>query len=186
MFKDKGSKFIGFAYHIEDESQIKHYTDILKENHYKARHWCYAWRLGVEKVSYRVNDDGEPNNSAGNPIYGQIMSYELTNILVVVIRYFGGTKLGVGGLVNAYKTAASSVLNASQIIQKTIDVIFELKFEYQHINKVMRLIKERKIQLISQAMNMNCHFKISVRLSEAEGVKWAFENLRCVKIKECG
>lgn len=184
VFKDKGSKFIGYAYSVSNEAQIKNHIETLKESHYKARHWCYAWRLGVKKNTFRVNDDGEPNNSAGNPIYRQILSNELTNVLVVVVRYFGGTKLGVGGLINAYRSAASLVLEASQVVQRTIDVIFELKFEYADMNKVMRLVKERKIKVVNQEMNIQCEFKISVRLNEAENTKSAFENLRCVRIKE--
>lgn len=183
VFKDKGSKFIGYAFPVSNEEQIKTQLDALKVNHHKARHWCYAWKLGVEKFSFRANDDGEPNNSAGNPIYGQILSNDLTNILVVVVRYFGGTKLGVGRLINAYKTSAKSALEVSQIIQKTIDIDFELKFEYIDMNKVMRLIKEKGIHIVSQEMNIQCHLKISIRKNEAENIKLAFKNLRCVQIK---
>jgi len=183
VFKDKGSKFIGYAFPVSNEEQIKMQLDALKVNHHKARHWCYAWKLGVEKFSFRANDDGEPNNSAGNPIYGQILSNDLTNILVVVVRYFGGTKLGVGGLINAYKTSAKSALEVSQIIQKTMDIDFELKFEYIDMNKVMRLIKEKGIHIVSQEMNIQCHLKISIRKNEAENIKLAFKNLRCVQIK---
>ena len=183
VFKDKGSKFIGYAFPVSNEEQIKMQLDALKVNHHKARHWCYAWKLGVEKFSFRANDDGEPNNSAGNPIYGQILSNDLTNILVVVVRYFGGTKLGVGGLINAYKTSAKSALEVSQIIQKTMDIDFELEFEYIDMNKVMRLIKEKGIHIVSQEMNIQCHLKISIRKNEAENIKLAFKNLRCVQIK---
>lgn len=183
VFKDKGSKFIGYAFPVSNEKQIKMELDALKVNHHKARHWCYAWKLGVEKFSFRANDDGEPNNSAGNPIYGQILSNDLTNILVVVVRYFGGTKLGVGGLINAYKTSAKLALEVSQIIQKTMDIDFELKFEYIDMNKVMRLIKEKGIHIVSQEMNIQCHLKISIRKNEAENIKLAFKNLRCVQIK---
>lgn len=183
VFKDKGSKFLGYTFPISNEDQIKKHIEILKENHFKARHWCYAWRLGVEKFTFRANDDGEPNNSAGNPIYGQILSYELTNVLIVIVRYFGGTKLGVGGLVNAYKTSASYAIEASQIIQKTVDVYFELKFEYIDMNKIMRVVKEKNITIVSQEMNMDCNFKISVRKKEAESTKKIFENLRCIQIK---
>ncbi|MCF6297511.1 MAG: YigZ family protein [Flavobacteriaceae bacterium] len=184
IFKDKGSKFLGHTFPVSNEEQIKLYIDILKENHHKARHWCYAWRLGLEKFSFRANDDGEPNNSAGNPIYGQILSNGLTNVLVVVVRYFGGTKLGVGGLINAYKTSARFAIEASQVIQKTIDVDFELKFEYADMNKIMRVIKEKEIHIVSQKMNVDCNFKISVRKKEAKDIKKIFEELRCVKVKK--
>ena len=183
IFKDRGSKFLGYAFPISSDKEVSPIISQLKDNHHKARHWCYAWRLGVEKVSFRVNDDGEPNNSAGNPIYGQILSFDLTNVLIVVVRYFGGTKLGVGGLINAYKTSAKLALEASEIIQKTIDVNFELRFDYVNMNKVMRLIKERNINIVRQEMNMNCNFEISIRKKDAERIKSAFENLRCVQIK---
>ena len=183
IFKDRGSKFLGYAFQISSKEEVNPIISKLKDNHHKARHWCYAWRLGVEKVSFRVNDDGEPNNSAGNPIYGQILSFDLTNILVVVVRYFGGTKLGVGGLINAYKTSAKLSLNASEIIQKTIDVNFELQFDYVDMDKVMRLIKEKNIHIIHQEMHMSCNFEISIRKKDADSIKNAFENLRCVQIK---
>ena len=184
IFKDRGSKFLGYAFPISSEKEVAPIITILKEKHHKARHWCYAWRLGVEDNQFRANDDGEPNNSAGQPIYGQILSFKLTNILIVVVRYFGGTKLGVGGLINAYKTAAKMALEESEIIEKTIDVHFELKFDYIDMNKVMRLIKEKKINLLDQQMQMDCNFEISVRKKDAEKIKKAFEDLRCVNIKK--
>lgn len=183
IFKDKGSKFLGYAFPVENEDQIKNKILYLKELHHKARHWCYAWRLGTEKFRFRANDDGEPNNSAGNPIYGKILSQDLTNILIVVVRYFGGTKLGVGGLINAYRTSAGMAIEASKIIQKTIDVNFELRFEYIDMNKIMRLIKEKDLKIIRQEMNMDCIFEISVRKKNAENIIKNFEELRCVKIK---
>ena len=151
-FKDKGSKFIGYAFPLEREEDVKKIIQGLKEAHLKARHWCYAWSLGMseKEVRFRANDDGEPGNSAGQPIYRQILSKELTNILVVVVRYFGGTKLGVGGLVNAYKTAAELALEASSIVEKTIDIRFQLIFEYIDMDKVMQVIKERNLTIKSQ------------------------------------
>lgn len=183
IFKDRGSKFLGYAFQISSKEEVNPIISKLKDNHHKARHWCYAWRLGVEKVSFRVNDDGEPNNSAGNPIYGQILSFDLTNVLVVVVRYFGGTKLGVGGLINAYRTSAKLSLDTSEIIQKTIDVNFELQFDYVDMDKVMRLIKEKNIHIIHQEMHMSCNFEISIRKKDADSIKSAFKNLRCVQIK---
>jgi uncharacterized YigZ family protein len=156
----------------------------LKKKHHAARHWCYAWQLGVEDKSYRVNDDGEPNNSAGNPIYGQILSKDITNILVVVVRYFGGTKLGVGGLINAYKTTAKLVLDEAIIVDKTVNVIFLLTFEYQHMNKVMRIIKENNLDILEQKMEVNCSFLIGVRKKNAIKISQLFTDLRCLKIKE--
>ena len=184
IFKDRGSKFLGYAYPISSENEVAPLITNLKEKHHKARHWCYAWRLGVENNRFRANDDGEPNNSAGQPIYGQILSFELTNVLIVVVRYFGGTKLGVGGLINAYKTAAKMALEESEVIKKTIDTHFELNFEYVNMNKVMRLIKEKKINLLKQEMQMDCNFEISVRKKNADNIKKAFDDLRCINIKK--
>ena len=184
LYKEKGSKFLGYAFPISSEEDVAPILQELKIKHHKARHWCYAWRLGVEYETFRVNDDGEPNNSAGQPIYGQLLSYDLTNVLVVVVRYFGGTKLGVGGLVQAYKTAANLALEASRIIQKTVDVFFEIKFDYVHMNKIMRIIKEENITIIEQNMEISCCFKISIRKREAENVRSKIENLRCATIIE--
>jgi len=184
LFKEKGSKFIGYVYPITSEDEAKIYLEELKKKHHTARHWCYAWQLGVEEIHYRANDDGEPNNSAGQPIYGQILSKDITNVLVVVVRYFGGTKLGVGGLINAYKTTAKLILDEAIIVQKTIDVYYQLIFEYQDMNKMMRIVKEQDLNLIQQKMELNCEFLISVRKKNADKVKQLFLDLRCVKIKE--
>lgn len=184
IYKEKGSKFIGYAYPIKNEDEVKVIIDALKSQHHKARHWCYAWQLGVESIQYRINDDGEPNNSAGQPIYGQILSKNLTNILIVVVRYFGGTKLGVGGLVNAYKTAAQLAIDSSKIVSRTINTHFVLNFEYRYMNNVMRIIKEKKAIIVNQEMNLDCQFEISVRKKNSGEVRLAFEELRQIKIKE--
>lgn len=184
IFKDRGSKFLGYAYPLQCEDQVKGIIDRLKKDHHKARHCCYAWQIGTDAVQFRVNDDGEPNNSAGQPIYGQILSKELTNILVVVVRYFGGIKLGVGGLVNAYKTVAQLALESSHITTKTIDDHFKLLFEYPIMNKVMRIIKENNVTIISQKMELKCEFEVSIRKKEALKVKTALDDLRHVLIIE--
>lgn len=184
MYKEKGSKFIGYAYPVSSEEEIKQHIAKLKKEHYAARHWCYAWKLGVEDVRYRVNDDGEPNNSAGQPIYGQILSKDLTNVLVVVVRYFGGTKLGVGGLINAYKTAAKLILEESVIIEKIIKESVWIQFEYKDMNKVMRIIKDFQLEILSQKMELNCEYKLAVRRKNYLEVLGNLESLRCVKIKE--
>ena len=147
LFKDKNSKFFGYAFPVNNEAEVKSHLEQLKKEHHTARHWCYAYQLGTETITYRANDDGEPNNSAGMPIYGQIQSFEVTNMLIVVVRYFGGVKLGVGGLVNAYKTAAQMALEVSNIIEKTINIDYLISFDYKNMNKVMRIIKERKLNL---------------------------------------
>ncbi len=140
--------------------------------------------MGVEEKSYRVNDDGEPNNSAGNPIYGQILSKDITNVLVVVVRYFGGTKLGVGGLITAYKTTAKLILDEATIVDKTVNVNFQLIFEYQDMDKVMRIVKENNLEILEQKMNLNCTFLIEVRKKNAAKIVQLFNDLRCLKIRE--
>ena len=131
LFKDKNSKFFGYAFPALNEDDVKLHLEQLKKEHPSARHWCYAYQLGTETISYRANDDGEPNNSAGMPIYGQIQSFEVTNILIVVVRYFGGVKLGVGGVINAYKTTAQLALETSKIVNKTINVQYLISFDYK-------------------------------------------------------
>ncbi|WP_233098783.1 IMPACT family protein [Aureibaculum flavum] len=183
LFKDRGSKFLGYAYPLVNEGNVKQLIDNLKSQHHKARHWCYAWQVGIEDVHYRVNDDGEPNNSAGQPIYGQILSKDVTNVLVVVVRYFGGTKLGVGGLVNAYKTAAQLALESSKIVIKTINTQFQLSFEYAQMNVVMRIIKETSADIVEQIMEMKCEFVITIRKSEAKKLQLALEESRYINWK---
>jgi uncharacterized YigZ family protein len=166
LFKEKNSKFYGFAFPVTSETEVKIHIEQLKKEHFSARHWCYAYQMGTTTLQYRANDDGEPNNSAGMPIYGQIQSFELTNVLVVVVRYFGGVKLGVGGLISAYRETAKMALEQSHIIEKTIDVHFLLTFDYKNMNKVMRTIKEKSDSLSkngSQLPNRNCYPKKKCR-----------------------
>ncbi|WP_276381461.1 YigZ family protein [Flavobacterium sp. H4147] len=156
LFKEKGSKFFGYAYPIESEEEVKPIIENLRKLHPHAVHYCYAYQLGTApKISYRANDDGEPNNTAGAPIYGQIQSFGVTNVLVVVVRIFGGIKLGVGGLISAYRTTAQMTLEVCEIIEKTIDVQFLISFDYKNMNKVMRVIKEKKLEITSQEMEMD-------------------------------
>ncbi|WP_411894808.1 IMPACT family protein [Winogradskyella sp. A2] len=183
LFKDKNSKFCGYAYPIHNEIEIKNYLTNLKKEHHTARHWCYAYKLGTEKFVYRVNDDGEPNNSAGMPIYGQIQSFEITNVLVVVIRYFGGVKLGVGGLINAYRTGAQFALESATIIEKTINQSFSLKFEYKNLSKILRILKENQVEISKQNLEVDCLLEISVRKSNASKVFELFKNFYGVDIR---
>ena len=183
LFKDKGSKFYGYAFPVTNEEEIKEKIELLKKQHYNARHWCYAWQLGKRYDHYRANDDGEPSNSAGMPIYGQLQSFNVTNILVVVVRYFGGTKLGVGGLIKAYKNGAKLALENSIIIHKTIDEVFLIKFEYPEMNTIMRIIKDENISIINQKMELDCQFIISIRKKEAIRIFKIFENTYKVSIK---
>ncbi len=184
LFKDRGSKFYGYAFPVTAEDEVKVHLDDLRKKHYNARHWCYAWQLGKGYEQYRANDDGEPSNSAGMPIYGQLQSFDVTNILVVVVRYFGGTKLGVGGLIQAYKTGAQLALEASVIHEKTIDVEFLLKFEYPEMNVVMRIVKDEAINITHQKMELACEFTISIRKKDAEKIFSIFENTYKVDIKK--
>jgi uncharacterized YigZ family protein len=184
LFKEKGSKFFGYAFPVLNEDDVKDCLEELKKKHHSARHFCYAYQIGVEDVEYRANDDGEPNNSAGLPIYGQIQSFEVTNILIVSVRYFGGTKLGVGGLISAYKTSAQFTLEASEIIEKTIDVHFQLNFEYDLMNAVQRIIKDKNLEIIHQKLELACEYVISIRKKEAQTIFDIFDNLYKLDIKE--
>ncbi|RLD30426.1 MAG: YigZ family protein [Bacteroidetes bacterium] len=184
LFKDRGSKFIGYAIPVTSEEEIKEHLERLKKQHHSARHWCYAWQLGKEYEKYRANDDGEPSNSAGMPIYGQLQSFDVTCILVVVVRYFGGTKLGVGGLIKAYKTAAQFALKASVIVERTIDEDFLLKFDYPEMNRVMRIIKDENLTIKRQKMELDCEKTISVRRKDSERIFQIFENIYKVIIKK--
>jgi len=183
LFKDKNSKFFGYAFPVKNEDDIKAHIDNLKKEHHAARHWCYAYQIGTETIIYRANDDGEPNNSAGMPIYGQIQSFEVTNILIVVVRYFGGIKLGVGGLINAYKTTAKLTLEASRIIKKTININYLISFDYKNMNTVMRIIKERNLNILYQKLEMDCKITISVRKKEAQSIFETFDHLFEINIE---
>lgn len=184
LFKDKNSKFFGYLFPVSNIDAIKPHIEALKKEHHAARHWCYAYQLGTETITYRANDDGEPSNSAGMPIYGQIQSFGVTNVLIVIVRYFGGVKLGVGGLINAYRTASQMILEASTIIEKTININYLITFDYKNMNKVMRIIKEKKLTIINQKLELDCQITISVRKKEAESVFKTFNNLFEIKIKE--
>lgn len=184
LFKDKNSKFYGYAFPVLDEESIKQHILNLKKQHHSARHWCYAYQLGTEKITYRANDDGEPSNSAGQPIYGQIQSFDITNVLIVVVRYFGGVKLGVGGLINAYRTAAQLAIENTTIVEKTINSDYKITFDYKNMNKVMRIIKEKQIKIVNQKLELDCQIFISVRKKEANQVFEIFDQLYEVKIKD--
>ena len=183
LFKEKNSKFFGYAFPIDSEDQVKPLIEPLRKRHFNAVHFCYAYQIGTEKITFRANDDGEPSNSAGMPIYGQIQSQDLTNVLIVVVRFFGGTKLGVGGLITAYKTAAQMALEATSIIEKTIDVHYLISFDYKNMNKVMRVIKEKNLEIITQKMEMSCEIEIATRKKNATIVLETFENMFEVAIR---
>ena len=184
LFKEKNSKFFGYAFPVTTEEEIKEILERLRKEHFSARHWCYAYQMGTEKTQYRANDDGEPNNSAGMPIYGQIQSFEVTNVLIVVVRYFGGVKLGVGGLISAYKTAAQMAMEHSEIVERTIDKHFLISFGYANMNKVMRIIKEKNLQIITQKMEMDCEIEIAARKKNVQNLLDTFESLYEIKLTE--
>ena len=190
IFKEKSSKFFGYAYPIQSEDEVKPIIDILRKQHPHAVHYCYAYQIGTEKISYRANDDGEPSNTAGAPIYGQIQSFGLTNVLLVVVRIFGGIKLGVGGLITAYKTTAQMVLEEAEIIEKTIDIHFLISFDYKNMNKVMRVIKEKKLDIVTQTMGLEedsglalGKIEIKTRKKNAEMIFDIFDTLFEIEIK---
>ncbi len=165
-YKEKGSKFIALAYEVENEEEIKHYLEELKKEHFKARHHCYAWRLGQSKDNYRANDDGEPSSTAGRPILGQIDSFGLTNLLIVVVRYYGGTKLGTSGLKNAYKTAARAALELATIEERIIKSKFLLSIDYPQLSDVMNFLNQENIEIMdSEYTNEQVLLKLSIRNS---------------------
>ncbi|MEN8138363.1 MAG: YigZ family protein [Bacteroidota bacterium] len=183
LFKDKGSKFIGYAFYVENEEEVKGKIEEVKKIHYAARHHCYAYRFGTEEIKFRANDDGEPSHSAGDPILGQIVAKDLTNVLVIVVRYFGGVKLGVGGLIQAYKTAAKEILNECKIVTNTINKTFLVTLEYPELNQLMRFIKERNLNIIEQKMEMNCEVTLSIRLKDADSIYDKLSKMHKLKTK---
>ena len=178
IFKEKSSKFLGYAFPVTSEEEIKAHLEAVKKAHFSARHWCYAWQLGYGRHQrYRANDDGEPNNTAGIPIYGQIQSFELTNVLVIVVRYFGGIKLGVGGLVQAYKTTAQLTLQETEIEEKLITEELVINFDYPLMNKVMRIVKEQNLTVTAQHLTESCELHLAIRQSDYAKVEEIFNNL---------
>ena len=163
QFKIKGSKFIAFGYPVNSEEEIENKLKNLKKKFHNARHHCYAYRLGNEGKMYRYNDDGEPSGTAGKPIYGRLLSHELSNILMVVVRYFGGTLLGTSGLINAYRSATEDCIRNAKIIEQTIDIDVKISFGYEQINKVMRIIKDGAITIKNQNFENVCTMQLSIR-----------------------
>lgn len=168
LYKEKGSKFLAFAYPVQTESKIKEHLEALRKQYYDARHHCYAYVLGPRQEVYRANDDGEPSATAGRPIHGQILSQGLTDILVVVVRYFGGTKLGTSGLINAYKTATLDALQQAEVIEKIVMQRYRVRFPYEQMNQVMRIVKDLQLQVVEQQSDMQCVLILAVRLSESQ------------------
>ena len=168
IYKERSSKFLTYAYPVESEEEIKELLDALRKEYYDATHHCYAYRLGPQGETFRANDDGEPSGTAGKPILGQLLSADLTNCLVVVVRYFGGTKLGVSGLIQAYKESTADVIAVSKIIEKTVDRIIKVDFSYISMNGVMRIIKDMNPRIDEQIFDNLCTMKLRIRESEAD------------------
>jgi uncharacterized YigZ family protein len=177
LFKDKGSKFLSFIYPFEDENDLKKYIEPLRKEHFKAVHFCYAYRLGLDKNNFRINDDGEPSGSAGRPILNVLLSKEITNILVVVVRYWGGTLLGVPGLINAYKSATEEAISSAEIIEKTVNEIYQITFSYVQMNDIMRVVKEFDLKIINQQFDNQCVMNIEFRKSMASQVLGKLEKI---------
>ena len=182
-FKDKGSKFLAFAFPVNSEDETKPLLDQLKKEHHNARHHCYAWRLGKEEITYRANDDGEPSLTAGKPILGQLQSFGVTDIFLVVVRYFGGTLLGTSGLINAYKTAAAEALTNAKIATKIIEEKYTVHFTYPLMNDVMTIIKQENLNIIDTRFKIECDLDFAVRKSESKRIEEIFHNFYGVEIK---
>lgn len=183
LFKDKGSKFLAFAYPVRSEDEVRQHIERIKKEYFDARHHCYAYILGPRKDAWRANDDGEPSGTAGKPIYGQLLSHDLTDILVVVVRYFGGILLGTSGLINAYRSATRDALDHATVIEKTVDVGYRLHFGYEQMNDVMRILKENGLSFENQVFDMQCRLDIWVRQSLSVKVYDAIAKLRTVTIE---
>lgn len=180
-YKEKGSKFLAFAFPVRTDRQISQCLADLRKEYHDARHHCYAWRLGAEKELYRANDDGEPSGSAGKPIYGQIQSRDLSDVLVVVVRYFGGTLLGVGGLIRAYRAASSEALDGSLIIERRVYDRMSLKFGYDQMNSVMKLIKDYHLDFEDQVFDLDCSLTLKVWKRKSEQVVREFSKIEGCK-----
>ena len=183
IYRDKGSKFLAFAYPFQKEEQLKEIIAKLKSEHPKANHHCYAYRLTPDRSIFRANDDGEPSGTAGRPILNTLLSRDLTNILIIVVRYFGGTLLGVSGLINAYKQATEEALNKADVIYKTVQDVYQIKFEYPLMNDVMKIIKDEVLDNFNQEFDLSCKIEIAINKSEVTRIIGKLEMLTPIKLK---
>lgn len=186
LYTEKGSKFIALAFPVKTEEEIKTHLAAIKKTYYDARHHCYAYILGADKLTYRINDDGEPSGTAGRPIYGQLLSKDITNTLVVVVRYFGGTKLGVPGLINAYRSATIDALENNQIIEKTVDEYYKVSFDYLDMNKVMQILKSEYVTITNQDYDERQIISFFIRRREADKVVSALKKIEGAKVEVVG
>ncbi|MGB1032895.1 MAG: IMPACT family protein [Flavobacteriales bacterium] len=177
LYKVKGSKHFGYAFRVNNEDDIKLRLEQVKKEHHSARHHCYAWKLGMGEDNFRANDDGEPSNSAGKPIYGAILSADLTNILIVVVRYFGGTKLGVGGLIDAYRTAAKMAIEEANIVEEKLQTYFKISFPYPQMGAVMSAMKDMDLPVNEPIFEMHCTLSTQIRQANAQELEERFNDL---------
>jgi len=183
FFKEKGSRFLSYAFPVTNENQIHAILEDLRKQYHDARHHCYAWKLGTGPSHFRSNDDGEPCNSAGKPILGQILSFQLTNVLVIVVRYFGGTLLGVGGLIQAYKAATMDALKNARIIQQFVMVGYKLTFRYEEMNRVMKVLKDLNPEQWDQRFELDCELKLKIKKTDEKLLLKAFKHGSSVKLE---
>ena len=183
LYKEKGSRFISFAVPVDSLETIKELLNDYRKQFYDARHVCYAYMLGTERIDFRVNDDGEPSGTAGRPILGQINSNGLTNILIVVVRYFGGILLGTGGLVTAYKEAAADAIRNAEIVEQTVDCYFKISFDYLYMNDVMKAVKETNAQILQQGYEQNCVLELSIRKNDADALSEKLHKINTVSLQ---
>ncbi len=183
LYKEKGSKFIGLVYPLTSDSLVKEIIEPLRKEHPNARHFCYAYRLGFKGEKYRANDDGEPGGTAGKPMLNQLLSFEVTNILVVVIRYFGGTKLGVSGLITAYKQAAYEALNIAEVVEYEICDTFEIELDYDHLGEVNRILKEQQLEPVEKKFDLRCFYLIHVPIAKSRTFSELFTLIKKVSVK---
>ncbi|GAA4794127.1 YigZ family protein [Olivibacter ginsenosidimutans] len=183
LYKDKGSKFIAYAYPFRDATDLKQVITEMKSLHPKARHHCWAYRLTTDRSIFRLNDDGEPSGTAGRPILNVLLSQDLTNIIVVVVRYFGGTLLGVPGLINAYKSATQDAINQANIITRTVNDVYEVHVEYPQLNELMRVVKDEELTLLEQHFDNECSLVFEIRQSRVNQTLGQLQRLENVKVK---
>ncbi|OFY90150.1 MAG: YigZ family protein [Bacteroidetes bacterium RIFCSPLOWO2_12_FULL_31_6] len=183
IYKEKGSKFIAIAFPIFSEEEFKEQLKEIKKKYHDARHHCYAYKLGITENEYRTNDDGEPSNSAGAPIFGQIQSFELTNIAIIVVRYFGGIKLGVGGLISAYREATKEALNNAKIIERTVANFYKIEFDYKVMSDIMNLLKKNNIEIVNQVLEETGIIQIRIRQSETKNIINQINKIEGVSLK---
>ena len=183
LFKDKGSKFLAFAFPFIDENDVKKYVEPLRKEHFKAVHFCYAYRIGLDRNNFRANDDGEPAGSAGRPILNVLLSKEITNILVVVVRYWGGTLLGVSGLINAYKSATEDAIDHAEIIEKTVNDVYKITFGYVQMNDIMKVVKDFDLKICHQQFDNQCAIEVEFRQSISSQVIGRFEKIDEIEVE---